>query len=160
VEQFENIHEPGPAHQLSKACLTLPDSGVDLAIVGRLADTSVSGKEKWGALSSNEALAKYRLGQFASAVDWAEKTLEHEKEPGWITVETFATLAMSRHQLKQSDLAQAALKRAEDDANKTLPKLDSADLGSDWIDVIICDALLREAKALIEGTAQTQAETR
>jgi tetratricopeptide (TPR) repeat protein len=151
------------AHQLSKACLTLPDCGVDIAIVGRLADASVASgppgrKANWGAFLSNEALAKYRQGQFASAVDWAEKTLAHEKEPSWITVETSTILAMARHQLKQSEFARAALKRAQDGAKNTLPKLDSADLGPNWIDVIICNTLLREAEALIEGISETTVE--
>ena len=109
---------------------------------------------------SNEALAKYRQSQFASAVDWAEKTLAYEKEPSWITVETSTILAMARYQLNQRELAQAALTRAQDDAKKTLPKLDSADLGPNWIDVIICDVLLREATALSEGSWETKAETK
>jgi hypothetical protein len=65
---------------------------------------------------------------------------------------------MARHQLKQSEFARAALKRAQDGAKNTLPKLDSADLGPNWIDVIICNTLLREAEALIEGISETTVE--
>ena len=158
VEQFGDTVVINRAHQLSKACLTLPDSGVDPAIVGRLADASVA-TGAWGPYSCNEALAEYRRGRFASAVEWAEKTLAQETRWGWITVHTSATLAMARHQLKQSELAQAALKRAQD-AAKTLPKLDSAYPGPGWHDAVICDALLREAKYLIEGPAQVTSETK
>ena len=104
-------------------------------------------------------MAEYRRGRFSNTVDWAEKTLGEATQPGWVTVEASATLAMARHQLKQTDLARAALKKAQDDA-KRLPKLDSADVGPDWIDVIICGALLREAKALIEGNAANAAEAK
>jgi serine/threonine protein kinase len=175
VELFGETHGVFPAHQLSKACLTLPDCGVDVAIIARLSEASVArgpgaggnweaggrgAGGNWGAFLSNEALAKYRQGRFASAVERVEKTLAYEKEASWITVETSATLAMARYQLNQVELARTALMRAQDDAKKTLPKLDSADLGANWIDVIICDSLLREAKALIEGPAQTTGETR
>jgi hypothetical protein len=67
---------------------------------------------------------------------------------------------MARHALKQNELAQAALMSAEDDANKTLPELDSTDLGSDWVEVIVSHTLLREAKALIQGTSESKAETK
>jgi len=136
--------------------------------MGRRADASLArergargweggGREgggNWEAFLANEALAKYRQGQFANAVEWVGKTLAHEKEPSWITVETSAILAMARHQLNQDELARTALIRAQGVAKKTLPKLDSSDLGPNWIDVIICDALLREAKALIEGRSE------
>jgi tetratricopeptide (TPR) repeat protein len=156
VEQFGTTANINSAHQLSRACATLPDSGVDPAIIGRLADASVAAGA-WGPYSANKALADYRQARFASAADWAERTLANEMRPGWITLEASATLAMARHQLKQSELARTALKRAQDDAH-TLAKLDSADVGPGWFGSITCNALLREAKALIEGMSETTVE--
>jgi serine/threonine protein kinase len=158
VEQFGNTSAEDPAHQLSKACSTLPDSRVDGAIIGRLGDVSVATGRNTGAFWANQALAKFRQGQFTSAVDWSEKVLARETEPSWITVETSATLAMASHKLGQNDLARAALISAQNDAMKALPKLNSGDLGPNWIDVIICDRLLREAKALIEGASETPSQ--
>ncbi len=160
VERFGHTDAFRTAHLISKDCLILPDSGVDLRIVDRMVDVSVAGELRWRGFSSTKALAEYRQGRFASAADWAEKTLAHETRPGWVTVQTSATLAMARHQLKQSDLAQAALTSAQDIANKALPKLDSADLGEEWLDTIISHALLREATGLIQGTSETKAEAK
>jgi tetratricopeptide (TPR) repeat protein len=152
IERFGDSKIPVIAHRIVKACLILPDSGVDLTIVDRMADVSVSGKTRWGPLGATKALAEYRLGRFASAADWAERTLTNETSSGWVTVQASAALAMARHQLKQNELAQAAWVRAQDDGNKHLPKLDS----TSWVDVIIAHALLREAKALIEGASETK----
>jgi len=160
VQQFGNTRDVATAHRISKDCLILPDSGVDLSIVSQLADFCVAGEDKRGPRASTKALAEYRQGRFASAADWAQETLAHEARPGWVTVQTSATLAMARHKLKQSNLARVALTRAQDEANKYLPSLDSADVGSDFLDVIISHALLREAEAMIQDGSVTNAEAR
>jgi hypothetical protein len=58
---------------------------------------------------------------------------------------------MAQHCSKQADEANAALAKGVEIAESNLPKLDSGDLGDGWIDWIIAHALMREAKALIEG---------
>jgi eukaryotic-like serine/threonine-protein kinase len=155
VEHFGDTRDLATAHRIAKDCLILPDSGVDLRVVGRLADLCTNGGNKWGPYGATKALTDYRQGRFASAADWAEQTLAHRiGEPNWLTVETSAILAMARRQLKQDELAQAALTRAQSEANKHLSKLDSGDVSADFLDVIISYALLHEAKALIEGGSE------
>ncbi len=61
------------------------------------------------------------------------------------------TLAVAHHQLKQIAEARAALAKGVEIDQTKLPKLDSGDLGEAWAEWIIAHALMREAKALIEG---------
>jgi eukaryotic-like serine/threonine-protein kinase len=160
VERFGGVVDVPTAHRISKDCLILPDTGVDLGIVDRMADRCIAGGQS-GPFSCTKALAEYRQGRFASAAEWAEKTRPYYAwEVGWIGVQASATLAMARHRLGQSDLAQAALAKAQNIADQHLPMLDIADVGSHWLDVIISHALLREAKALIQSTSETKAETK
>ena len=69
-------------------------------------------------------------------------------------------LAMANYQLHQLDEARAVLARGLEFANKKLPKLESGDLGSYWAEWVFAHALIREAKALIEGGAKAGDETK
>jgi hypothetical protein len=81
------------------------------------------------------------------------EVLTHHNRNPVRDVEAYMVLAMAQHRSKQADEANAALARGVDIAESKLPKLDSGDLGDGWIDWIIAHALIREAKALIEGQA-------
>jgi adenylate kinase family enzyme len=74
-------------------------------------------------------------------------------------VQTYAILAMGRQHLQQHDLARAALASGQKISDEKLPKLDSGNLGEDWLDVIISDKLMSEARALIEDFPQTRTGT-
>jgi hypothetical protein len=63
-------------------------------------------------------------------------------------------LAMSQYQLGQIEQARASLANGAEIEQK-LPKLDSGDLGEDWINWIIAHALMREAKAMIGSQPTT-----
>jgi hypothetical protein len=63
--------------------------------------------------------------------------------------------AMACQRLNQPDKAHAALGRGSEMANAKLPKLEDGDLGGGWSDWIIAQALLGEAKTLIEGQPVT-----
>jgi hypothetical protein len=65
---------------------------------------------------------------------------------------------MAQHQLSHADEARAALARGVEITENNLPNLDSGDLGGGWNDWIIVQALLREAKTLIEGQSRHAAE--
>jgi len=77
---FTNTSNPYIDERIAKDCLFLPDSGVDLELVGKLADRSVSlGSGLPDALpyfQVAKAMSAYRLGRFAEAIEWAEKTLK------------------------------------------------------------------------------------
>lgn len=65
---------------------------------------------------------------------------------------------MAQIKLKQADAARDALAKGAEIVEQKLPKLDSGDLGTYWVDVIIANLLLREAKALLEGQTNSAAE--
>ena len=157
AERFASTTDPVTAEHIAKACLILPASGADLAIVGRLADTSASASTKSGSdaarLEFPKGLMEYRQGHFASAVESMQKVLTHSG-----SVEAYMVLAMAKCQLKQIDEARSALAIGVEIAETKLPKLDSGGLGYDWADWVIAHALMREAKALIEHAPQPASE--
>ena len=69
------------------------------------------------------------------------------------TVETYAVVAMAQCRSKQAAEARATLAKGVEIADSKMPKLESGDIGGDWVDWIIAHALMREAKALIDGSA-------
>jgi hypothetical protein len=66
-------------------------------------------------------------------------------------------LAMAQHQLKHTDEAWAALVKGTEVERTDLPKLESRDIGSDWLDWTIAHALLREAGALLHVESEAGA---
>jgi hypothetical protein len=113
-----------------------------------------------------KALAEYRQSKFTSSADWVERarsartTVPPAAWPPCLEAESYAVLAMARHQLKQDDLARAALASGEEIAGNKLPKLGAGDLGVDWLDWIIAHALLREANGLILPSPEPRAGTK
>src|SRR5207244_10161440 len=124
----------------AKDCLLLPSSGADLESVARMVETAVSaGTNHWANswFQLVKGLAEYRQGRFASAVEWSQKALSRTGENFNRDVEAYMVLAIARHQLKQTDEAQATLAKGLEVADTRLPKLDSGDLGGAWLDWII-----------------------
>ena len=159
-----NNVERDRAYCITRACLILPSSGANLETVSKMADRALTlqrvyagtNDSFWLWCMSLKSLAEYRQDQFAGAVNWAEKTLA-QRPSTWIEVEAHTLLAMARHQLKQNALARAALATGEQLAQK-LPKAGSG--GREWENLIITDRLLREARALIEGSSEPRVETK
>jgi tetratricopeptide (TPR) repeat protein len=169
IERFANATDPQTAHRIAKSCLFLPDSGANLELVSKLVDKALmvgTNNSRWPMYALTKALAEYRQSKFASAADWVEKaqsartTVPPANWPPCLDAESYAVLAMAGQQLKQDDLARTALASGEDIAGNKLPKLETGDLGVDWLDWIIAHALVREAKALIEGSPETRAQTK
>ena len=106
-----------------------------------------------------KGLAEYRQARFASAVDWMNKVLAKPDESNR-DVQACMVLAMAHYQLKQTNEARAAFAIGAEIERTKLPRLESGDLGGGWPDWIIARALMREAKEMIEGGAETRAETK
>ena len=106
--------------------------------------------------SVTKALADYRAGRLASASDWAQRATqnEHFESNPNLQVEAYAILAMAKHQLQKPQAAQSALAAAIS-AETKLPKIESGDLGGGSFSWIVTQALLREARELIEGQTKT-----
>jgi serine/threonine protein kinase/Tfp pilus assembly protein PilF len=144
----QNIYE---ADRMAKDCSILPSSGADPQAIAELARVAITGGKDPSVLpyfQVSSAMAEYRAGHFATAVEWARKGAAASHR--YARVEAGAVLAMAQFQLKQSGEARAALAQCAEAAHD-LPTLESGDLGGDWRDWIISHVLLEEARALIPG---------
>jgi len=152
LSRFGNTSEPSVAERMTKDCLMLPASGADAAVIARLADLSAQAAEKYsphGWYEFAAGLAAYRRADYRSAIQWTRKTLQSVHQVR--SVEAYMVLAMAYQRSNQPQDARQALADGLEHARKNLPRLESGDLGRDWLDWIIAQALLREATALIEG---------
>ena len=153
---FGATNDPVVAGRLAEVCLITPCSGLDLEALNHMVDTAVT----LGSTNSSlpyfqfaKALAEYRQGHFATAIQWAKKILAPEDIP-FRNAEAWMVMAMAQHQLGQFDEARAALAKGIATAEAKLPKLENGDLGeTTWKDWIIAHTLTSEAKALIEGAS-------
>jgi tetratricopeptide (TPR) repeat protein len=146
-------NDAGQADNMAKACLIHPGCGVDLRTVAAWAEAAVAlGRQSeylpWFKLC--KALAKYRQGDFSGSADWAQQTLASAGAILERDAAAYLVLAMAQMKLRQGAAALIALGKGVEIVEKKLPKLDSGDLGGQWVDVVIANLLLREAKALIE----------
>jgi len=154
VARFASTTDAGVADRLAKCCLILPSSGVDLEIMGELAERAVRlGKQSpylpWFQLC--KGLAEYRQGHFAEATNWTQKTLASAGPQLERDAAAYLVLAMAQMNLKQENVARIAWRKAATILNQKLPKLDAGDLGNQWGDRIIAEALMREATKALDG---------
>jgi len=170
---FGGTESPEIATQMARACLIVPSPEPPNIVTGsRLADTGVTlykGDLYLGGIQSCKTLAEYRQGRFASDVEWALKALS---QPEYCSdreltsrghcqrVEASMLLAMSNYQLHRLDEARAAFAKGLEIAVRKLPKLESGDLSLYWDEWVFAQVLMREAKALIEGGANADGETK
>jgi tetratricopeptide (TPR) repeat protein len=143
--------DPTTARRVSKAALLLPATEPELTQAARLADAALEQDHEWREMT--KSLAEYRQGRFASAIEWAEKSLARPTSDRRDT-QALLVLAMARQQAGQTNEARAALSKAVTIINTKLP-LSGGDLGPAWMDCVIADILLREANRLIEGGPAT-----
>ncbi|PWU08164.1 MAG: hypothetical protein C5B50_30165 [Verrucomicrobia bacterium] len=166
-ERFGGTDAAEIASMLAWGVLLVPSSDPEDAVTGsRLADTGVKnykGDLRLFPYQSCKALAEYRQGRFASAAEWCLKALSQPESFPQNEIRTNCrraaarmVLAMAHYQLRQPDEARAELARGLGIAD-TLPKIESGDLGSFWPDWVFAQALMREAKALIEGSSKAGA---
>jgi tetratricopeptide (TPR) repeat protein len=146
--------------RMATDCLILPSSGADLQQVGTMAEALTQRTSGIASLSPmfpwwycSKALADYREGHFASAGDWAQRSIDYapsNSNAQYCYAEAYMTLAMAEFQLKHRDHAVAALAKGVQVANQT-QIAEIGDSASDWPNWIITHALLDEAKALVES---------
>jgi Flp pilus assembly protein TadD len=149
---FGATNHPVFAERSAKDCLILPVAGIDLNAVARLADTAIKNGESHSYFAYFEfakGLAEYRQGHFESAIEWMRKVLV-EGSADYRDAETFLVLGMAQQRSGRLAEARAALAKSREIIETKFPKLESGDIGDYWVDWIIVDALLKEAKELIE----------
>ncbi len=162
LARFGETTDPVIAERVVKDCLILPWSGPELERLGRIADTALSAGSNhwaWNSIQFAKGLVEYRAGHFASAVDWLQAPLREQGRDATLDVETYMVLAMAHRQLEYHGYARDALTTGLGIA-AWLPSSEN-DLKDwkCWNDWIIAQALMREAKELIEGPPTLMKET-
>ncbi len=149
------------AAQMAQACLLLPSQGADLRIENFLADVAVTvGRDNYWAKPEFQfckGLAEYRQGHLGRVEDWMRKSLAGAGTNSWdygVEVEAYMVLAMAQCRLQRVNDARASLVKGVEIEQTRLPKLESGDIGENWPDWIFAHLLMREAKALIEGSGK------
>ncbi len=153
--RFGATKDPNYAQRIAKVCLLLPVTGEDLTRSSSLADSALSsGTSHWR--DYTKGLAEYRQDRFDSAAKWTEQVLE---KPGYppahdaLAAQDCMVLALAHYQLNHTEEAHAALARGITIVETKLPQLETVEIGVYWVDWIIAQVLMNEAKALIEGAA-------
>ncbi len=143
------------ADKLAKACLLLPTAEVDLRAVGHMADLAVTlpGGDDFSRpfFQLCKALAEYRQGRFAQAVEWSQSTLTNRYTSSY--AHAYAVQAMARYKLGEKEGAGAMLAKAEELAPPGLGVSDAQ--RNEWIVWVLARISLDEANALIQ-TSRTQ----
>jgi tetratricopeptide (TPR) repeat protein len=155
VERFGEISDPSTAERSAKDCLILPGSGANLDTVSSMADTAVAQGQQSADLPYYQfckGLAEYRQGHFASATNWMNRVLSKLGDQSERDLGAYVVLAMSQFHLQHVEQARAAL-TAGTETEQKLGKLESGNIGKGWVDWIIAESLLKEAKGLIDGDA-------
>ncbi len=146
------------ADRMAKDCLLLPSSGIDLQLIGRLADTAVTaGKDDWlmPYFEVSKALSEYRLGHFADAVVWAQKAI-NRSDVLYLRAHAYAVLAMAHWRLGEKVTAQEMLAKGNALAPIIYPVHEAENKADAWSGWIFARISLDEATALIESPAAAQ----
>jgi formylglycine-generating enzyme required for sulfatase activity/tetratricopeptide (TPR) repeat protein len=153
LTRFGNTGVAYVADYTAKTCLLKADAVTDLGPVLKLARRPLAGWEKdiaypWFLLC--RALAEYRAGQFAAAIDAVRQAPPHP-DGGCRDATAYAVLALAQHQGGLPDRGRQALSRARLIRDRKWPKLDAGELfDGNWSDWLRLEILLREAEELID----------
>lgn len=140
------------ADEAAKACLLLPSRGANLEVISNLADTAVTrGVGDEGAMPFFQfckALAEYRQGHFAGAVEWAQKPIRSPRV--YAQGQAYAVLAMAQWQLGERDVARTLLAEGNRLAQRISQEADVQGSGRAWLGSVITRILFDEAVELIQ----------
>jgi len=151
---FTNTTNPYWAERIAIDCLLRPNPVVDLHWADRMADTAVtlgsSQKDRLSYFQVCKAMSSYRLGRYAEAITWANKSLDGS--PAYARAQACAVLSMANWQLGRPAEARQMLAKSEALAPDIAPER-GVDYftGAWWIDWPISRIEINEAKALVES---------
>jgi hypothetical protein len=148
---FGNTTAPYIAERTAQDCLLLPDSGVDLRQVDKLATLAVTfgnNDSAMGYYQACKALSNYRFGRFAAAIESGEKSLNYPV--AYAQAKAYGTLAMAHWRLGQTDAARASLAAGDALAPPVATANSAVDLGETWVSWLFARVTLDEAATLIQ----------
>ena len=158
---FTDTRDPYIYERIAKDCLFLPDSGVNLNLVDEFAEKSVSlGSSHPDAMpwfQVAKAMSEFRLGHFAEAIEWGEKTIKGSKI--YPNAHACAVLAMAHWHLGQKDTARVMLAKGNS-LTPNIPSIPEAvNLGDSWVAWLQARISLDEATGLIQPASRTESNS-
>jgi serine/threonine protein kinase len=148
--KFDSATNPFIAERVAQDNLLLPHSNVDLELMDRLADTSITLGSTDPALpyfQACKAMANYRLGRFPEAVSWGEKAAN--SNIAFAQAKAYAVLAMTYSQLGQKERAQLMLGKGDALASAASSGGGPEDLGESWVAWLMARISLDEAAEVL-----------
>ena len=148
---FANTTNVYAADQVAKACLFLPPPEAELPRLARLADIPVTfGAGDSGAMPYFQvckALSEYREGHFASAADWAQRTVKTTAI--YAQGQAYAVLAMACWRQGEKERARSMLDLGNTVAARIHPARYNEDQEDSWAAWLFARISLDEATSLI-----------
>jgi tetratricopeptide (TPR) repeat protein len=149
LASFGDATDPITAERTSKASLLIPVPRADAVLSHELASQAVTAGANHGLLPYfwfAKGMSEYRIGEYRSAIDTLEQSrVGNRSRWPYLDVVVHLFLAMSHQQLEERETARQQFREAERIFAERLPAGDSADIGVDWLDWLICDIARREA---------------
>jgi serine/threonine protein kinase/tetratricopeptide (TPR) repeat protein len=161
VATFTNTTNPFVDERVAQDCLLLPNSGVDLELIDKLANAAVrlgSGDAALPYFQACKAMSNYRLGRFREAIQWAEMAETSPTAEPQAKAKALAVSAMANWQLGQPNAAREALAHGDTLAPNLRPDRGGADLGESWVAWVVARISLDEA-AKLTRTGSTSDES-
>jgi tetratricopeptide (TPR) repeat protein len=152
LTKFGNPTDPYVAEREAQDCLLVPHSGVDLALVDKIADTAIalgSHEPNLPYFQACKAMSSYRLGRFAEAINSGEKAAGSSIPEA--QAKAFAVLAMAHWQMGQSETARTMLTKGDALTPDVFATRDDADIGESWVAWLFARISLDEAASLIRS---------
>jgi tetratricopeptide (TPR) repeat protein len=150
LAKFPNPENPFVAERMAQDSLLLPNSGVDLEVVDKLADTAITvgnGDASMPYFQACKAMSSYRREQFPEAIAWGEKAAKSSID--FAQAKAFAVLAMAHWQLGQKEIARLMLAKGDSFAPGIVHGSE-VDIGESWVAWLFARISLDEAAALIQ----------
>jgi WD40 repeat protein/formylglycine-generating enzyme required for sulfatase activity/tetratricopeptide (TPR) repeat protein/tRNA A-37 threonylcarbamoyl transferase component Bud32 len=153
LKRFHDTKAHYAADYTAKTCLLLPDAVPDLGPVLELARRPLAGTEKdvaypWFLIC--KALAEYRAGRFDAAVEGLNHAAPNPKG-GSLDATAYVILALAEHRRGRPAEARQALVRAQVIQAQSWVRVGGGQpLSGDWDNWLRCEALRREAEALVD----------
>lgn len=155
VSRFSEATDPQVAERMAKDCSILPGSGVDLKVLVRWKENALAAggaSEHFQWILVMKGLVQLREGKYSGAAETMQKIVENDSDTQR-RVDAWMVIAMARYHLQEPDAARSALAKGLALAEASLTKPEDFDNDFNWVDWVFAHALMREARALIQGRA-------
>jgi serine/threonine protein kinase len=152
LQRFKDVADPLTAERVVKDSLVLPHSDMDMNAVDAMVNTALNASawhSEGGWFQLTKGMAEYRKGNFDGALVWL-RMINLGRQP-YLDAETLLMMAMASQRANHPAEAVAALNQATTVIETQLTRIVDGDVNAFWVDRIIADSLLHEARSVLDG---------